>query len=104
MASFQTKIRWERPRNSENKNNKKIVPMSSYSTRDREFQKNSIKIQKIQKYHNGFISSQNWLEKVGDRVTIKIIGPFGTYPARYRKFQNHSKKIQKIWKYHNHFI
>ena len=35
MASFQAKISWERPRKSENK--KKIVPMSSYPTKNIEF-------------------------------------------------------------------
>ena len=47
MASFQQKIGWERPRKIENK--KKIVPMSSYPTWNREFQKNSKKFQKIKK-------------------------------------------------------
>ena len=35
--------------------------MSSYPTRDREFQKNSKKIQKIKQHHYGFFSSQNRL-------------------------------------------
>ena len=43
MASFQAKIGWERPRKIE----KKIVPMSSQPTRNREFLKNSKKIQKL---------------------------------------------------------
>ena len=43
MASFQDKISWERPR----KGKKKIIPISSYATRNRKFQKNSKKIQKI---------------------------------------------------------
>ena len=38
MASFQTKIGWERLRKRENKK-KKIVPMSSYKTRTRKFKK-----------------------------------------------------------------
>ena len=54
MASFQAKIRWERLRKREKK--KKIVPISSYSTRNREFQKNS---KNIQKQQYGFFSSQN---------------------------------------------
>ena len=32
-----------------------IVPISSYRPRNREFQKNSNKIQKIKKHHYGFI-------------------------------------------------
>ena len=37
--------------------------MSFYPTWNREFQKNSKKIQKIKKYYYGFISSQKRLEK-----------------------------------------
>ena len=40
-----------------------IFPISSNKTHNREFQKNSKKIQKIKKYHYEFISSQNTLEK-----------------------------------------
>ena len=62
MASFQAKIDWERLGESENK--KKIVPMSFYPTRNTEFHKNNKKkIQKTKKYHCGFFSSQNRLEK-----------------------------------------
>ena len=63
MASFQAKIGRERPRKREKK--KKIVPMSSYPTRNRsdkflpdrnkKFQKNSKKIQKIKKHRYGFV-------------------------------------------------
>ena len=59
MASFKTKISWERPRKRKKK--KKIVPMSSYPTRNRKFQKNSKKIQKFKKHHYGFSSGQNKL-------------------------------------------
>ena len=38
-----------------------IVPFRSYPMRNRIFQKNSKKIQKFEKYHCGFISSQNRL-------------------------------------------
>ena len=58
MGSFQAKIGWERPRKRENKI---IVLISSYPTRNREFQKNNKKIQKIEKHHYGFFSSQNKL-------------------------------------------
>ena len=37
--------------------------MSSYPTRNRKFQKNSKKIQKIKKHHYGISSSQNKLGK-----------------------------------------
>ena len=55
MASFQAKIGWKRPRKREKKI---IVPITFNLTRNREFKKNSKKIQKIKKYHYGFISSQ----------------------------------------------
>ena len=40
-----------------------FVPFRSYPTRNIKLQKNSKKIQKIKKYHYGFILSQNRLEK-----------------------------------------
>ena len=55
MTSFHTKTGWGRPRKREKKN----VPISSYPTRNREFQKNSKKIQKIKKHHYGFFSRKN---------------------------------------------
>ena len=61
MDSYQAKIGWKRMRRSENKNYRS-VPFRSYPTRNRNFQKNSKKIQKIKKYNYGFISSQNRLE------------------------------------------
>ena len=48
MASFQAKIVWKRPRKRENKNYR-FAPFRSYLTRNRKFQKNSKKIQKIKK-------------------------------------------------------
>ena len=61
MAPFQAKISWKTQRKRENKNFHS-VPFRSYPTRNRKFQKNSNKIQKIKKYHYGIISSQNRLE------------------------------------------
>ena len=46
IATFQSKIGLERPRKRENKKKKKIVPMYSYPTCSRKFQKKSKKIQK----------------------------------------------------------
>ena len=60
MASFQAKTGWKRPRKRENNI---IVPLRSYPMRNRKFQKNSKKIQKINKYNYGFVSSQNRMEK-----------------------------------------
>ena len=62
MASFQGKIGWKRPRKGENKNYHS-VPFRSYTTRNRKFEKNGKKIQKIKKYHYGFISKQYRLGK-----------------------------------------
>ena len=42
-----------------------ILPFHSYPMRERKFLKNGKKIQKIKKYHCGFILSQNMLEKAG---------------------------------------
>ena len=58
MYSFQAKIGWKRMRKRENKNCH-FVPFRSYPTRNRKFQKNSKKVQRIKKYHYGFILSQN---------------------------------------------
>ena len=60
MASFQDKIGWKAQRKRENKNFN-FVLFRSYPTRNRKFQKNSKKIQKIKKYHYDFIFSQNRL-------------------------------------------
>ena len=82
MASFQAKICWGRPRKREKKTKKKeqkkkIIPMSSYPTRHRKFEKNSKKIQKIKKHHYGISSSQNKLGKA----------------EKERKKKNRSKKF-----------
>ena len=60
MASFQAKIGWKTP---ERENIKSIIPFRSYPTRNRKFQKNNKKLRKAKKYHYGFISSENRLEK-----------------------------------------
>ena len=70
--------------------------MSSYPTRNRKFQKNSKKIQKIKKDHYGFSSSQNKLGKA-EKEGKKIV-PTSSYLTRNRKFQKNSKKIQKVRK------
>ena len=60
--SFEVKIGWRRMRKRENKI---IVPFCSYPTRNRKFQKNKKKIQKVKKYQCGLIISQNRFEKAG---------------------------------------
>ena len=57
MAPFQAKISWKRLRKRENKNYRSV---SFLPVHNRKFQKNN---KKIKKYHYGFISSQNRLEK-----------------------------------------
>ena len=61
MASFQAKNGLKRLRKGEN-NNYHFISFRFYPTRNRKFQKINKKIQKIRKYHYGFISSQNRLE------------------------------------------
>ena len=72
--------------------------------RNRKFQKNNKKIQKIKIYHYGLISSQKYVGKVQEREKIKIIVPVRSYPTHYRKFEKNRKKNQKIIKYHYSFI
>ena len=74
-----------------------IVPFRSKSMRNRKFQKNSKKIQKIKKYHYGVISSQKRLEKA-QREKIKIIVSFRSVPTqRLRKIKNKiAKKFKKL--------
>ena len=57
MAPFQAKISWKWLRKRENKNYRSV---SFLPVRNRKFQKNN---KKIKKYHCGFISNQNRLEK-----------------------------------------
>ena len=58
-----------------------IIPFRPYPRRNRKFQKNSKKIQKIKKYHYCVIPSQNRLEKA-QREKIKIIVSFRSVPFR----------------------
>ena len=90
MDSFQAKIGWNSTRKRENKNYRS-VPFCSYPTRNRKFQKNSKKIQKIKKFHYDFISCQNRLEKSEKGRKEKL--SFRSVPTR-RVIEN-SKKIAK---------
>ena len=62
MATFQAKKGWKRMRKKENKNNRSVLFLSDASYKNSKTI--SKKIKKIKKYHYGFISSQNRLEKV----------------------------------------
>ena len=64
MASFHAKTGWKRTRKRKNKNYR-FVSFRSYMMRNREFQKNSKKIQKVKKHHYRFFSRQNRLENAG---------------------------------------
>ena len=70
-----------------------IVSFRTNLMRNRKFQKNSKKIQKIKKYQYGVISSQNWLEKAR-REKIKIIVSFRSALKLQIKFKKNNKKIQ----------
>ena len=59
MASLQAKLGWKRMRKREKKS---IITFRFSPRRNRKLQQNSKKIQKIIKYHYGFISSQNRIE------------------------------------------
>ena len=61
MATFQAKKGWKRMRKKENKNNRSVLFLSDASYKNSKTI--SKKIKKIKKYHYGFISSQNRLEK-----------------------------------------
>ena len=60
-ASFQGKLGWKTLRKGENKI---IATFRAFPTVKRKFQKNSKKIEKIEKYHYRFIPSQNRWENV----------------------------------------
>ena len=77
------------------KENKNYLPIRSYLTHNRKFQKNS---KKIEKYHYGFIPSQNMLEKGRESEKIKIIVLFRSFPTGKRKFQKNRKKFKKLKK------
>ena len=93
MASFQAKIGWKRPRK---KKIKIIVSFRSYTTRNRKFQKNSKKIQKVKN-----IIMASFQEKIGWKTQGKRENKncrfdlFHSYPTRNKKIQKNSKKIQQ---------
>ena len=88
MASFQAKIGWKRLRKRENKT---IASFRPYPNRNRKFQKNNKKIQKIKKFLCGFISSQNRMEKAEKERKQKLSLRF----LLTRTVIENSKKIVK---------
>ena len=73
-----------------------IVSFRSYLLRNRKFQTNSKKIQKIRIMPFWLHLQQKEAEKCREREEIKIIVLFRSCTTRNRKFQKNSKKIQKI--------
>ena len=71
-----------------------MVSFRSYPTRNKKFQKNSKKIQKIKKNHYGVISIQNRKEKSEKETKSKL--SFRFVPTR-RVIEN-SEKIAKKFK------
>ena len=89
----------ERKKNKKKKKTKKkIIPMSSYPTRNRKFQKNSKKIQKTKKHHYGISSSQNKLGKAEkERRKKKSFQQVRTWPV----VENSKKIVKKFEKLEN---
>ena len=90
MASFEAKIGQKTQQKRENKNCR-FVLFRSYPTRNRKFQKNNKKIQKIKKYRYEFFSSQNRFVK--DEKGRKQKLSFRFFPTR--GVIENSKKIAK---------
>ena len=93
MASFQAKTGRERLRK---RNFFFFAPISSYPTRNREFQNNS---KKIKKHHYGFFSSQNGM---GLSVKEKKKLSFRSVTTRpgIKNSKKITKKIQASKKHH----
>ena len=89
MASLQAKTGQERLK----KEKKIIVLISSYLTRNREFQNNSKKIKNIEKHHYDFFSSQNGTGHAENEKKKLSFQSVTTWPG----IEN-SKKIAKKFK------
>ena len=95
MAPFQAKIGWKTQRMRETKNFHSI-PFRFYPTRNRKFQKNSKKFEKL---NNTIMAS--FQAKIGWKTQRKRKNkncqsvPFRSYPTRNRKFQKNRKKFKK---------
>ena len=87
MASFQAKIGWKMMRKRENKNCHS-VPFRSYPTRNRRFQKNGIKIEKIKKHiMDSHPAKIGWKRvRKSENKNYRSV-PFRSYPTRNRNFQ-----------------
>ena len=101
MNSFQTKISGKMMRMRENKNYN-FVPF--YTTHNRNFQKNSKKIQKIKKntIMASFQSKIGW--KRPRKTENESYRSVSFLSGTKQKIKKYSKKIQKIKKHHYGFI
>ena len=95
MDFFQAKIGWERPWKRENKKN---IPMGSWTTLNRKFQKIAKIFKKLEiTFIASFQVKIGW-ERSRKRENKKKIVSMSSYPTRNRKFLKNRKKIQKLKK------
>ena len=71
-----------------------MVSFCSYPTRNRKFQKNSKKIQKIKKYYYGFISIRNRLETSEKERESKLSFRFVPIRGVTENFKKIAKKFK----------
>ena len=107
IAPFKAKVGCKTQRKRENKNCHSVL-FRSYPTRNKKFQRNSKKVQKVKKHHYHFFSSPNKLGNAEKERKLKIkkkkkIVTMSSYPTRNKKFQKNRKKIQKNRKHHYGF-
>ena len=81
-----------------------MILLRSNLTHNRKIIRNCKKIQKIQKYSYGFISSENWLEKAEKKRKYKLAFRFVPTQRVIENSNQIVKKIQKIVKYYYGFI
>ena len=79
----------------EREKKKKIIPISSYATRNRKFQKNSKKIQKIKNTIMASLQAKISWERPRKREKKKKIVPTSSYTTRNRKFQKIKQENSK---------
>ena len=94
MASFEAKTGRERLRMWEKKI---LVLIHSNPTRNREFQKNSIKIKKLKNIIMASSDAKNGWDRL--RMGEKEIVPISSKAIQNIEFRKNSKKIQKIKKH-----
>ena len=73
-----------------------MVSFRPYPTRNKKFQKNSKKIQKIKKFFYGFISSQNRMEKAKKERKQKLSLRFVLTRTVIENLKKIEKKFKKL--------